>query len=112
MIYSPPKSPPELTTHRVVVAAIAQLETHYSVHDDPDLTLRVWLPVMLNEVVQALGIITACIPHVRRFLDSLESGMIRVEEPTAANSEIEGSELADLSGRQDGSGGSSSRYTK
>lgn len=106
------RSSPELTTYSVVVAAIAQIKVYYSVYGDPDLTLRAWLPVVLNEVVQALGIITACIPHVKQFLDSLESGMIRVEEPIPAGSVLEGSELERLNRKQDGSGRSSSRYTK
>jgi hypothetical protein len=78
-------SAPKLTSNSVVVVAIAQLPAYYSVRDDRDITLRAWLPVVLNQAVQALGIVTACIPHVKRFLDSLESGIIRVEVPQTTN---------------------------
>ena len=35
---------------------------------------------MCNQLVQNLGIITACVPYIKPFLESLESGMIRTDD--------------------------------
>ncbi|KAF2000920.1 hypothetical protein P154DRAFT_434126, partial [Amniculicola lignicola CBS 123094] len=66
----------------VVGAAITQLVLYITSLGSLDVTFRAWLPVVLNGTVQFLRITTSCIPHIKRFLDSLESGMIRVEDPT------------------------------
>ncbi|KAL8900183.1 MAG: hypothetical protein Q9207_005819 [Kuettlingeria erythrocarpa] len=45
-----------------------------------DTTFETWPVVLSAEVVQSLSIITACVPCLKPFLDSLESGMIRVDD--------------------------------
>lgn len=45
-----------------------------------DFTYRVWPAVLCNQLVQNLGIITACVPYIKPFLESLESGMIRTDD--------------------------------
>lgn len=85
----------------VVGVTIAQVVVHHKSVDLHDVTLNLWLPVVLNEVVQSMQISAACIPHIKRFLENLESGMIRVEEPEAQR----GTELQDT-GRTGASGSS------
>lgn len=92
----------------MVGAAIAQLVTYRSTLGDTDFTLRAWLPFVVNEIVQSLGITTACIPHIKRFLESLESGMIRVEEPTeeGMGNELHGTGATRASGNSSRNGSS------
>ncbi|KAL5404780.1 hypothetical protein PMIN03_008915 [Paraphaeosphaeria minitans] len=80
---------------------MAQVVIYHKSAVRQDMTLHLWLPVVLNEVVQSMQISAACIPHIKRFLESLESGMIRVEEPEAQG----GTELQNT-GRTGASGGS------
>ncbi|KAJ3496005.1 hypothetical protein NLG97_g2980 [Lecanicillium saksenae] len=40
-------------------------------------TFEFWPPVIIKQVVQCLSIATACIPYLKPFLDSLESGQMR-----------------------------------
>ncbi|OCK81438.1 hypothetical protein K432DRAFT_434145 [Lepidopterella palustris CBS 459.81] len=57
----------------VVVASIAQLITIYSRTEDPFLS---WTFALLVIIIQTLGIITACGPYLKPFLESMNSGMI------------------------------------
>ncbi|KAF2469393.1 uncharacterized protein BDR25DRAFT_288944 [Lindgomyces ingoldianus] len=82
----------------VVGATIAQLYVYYQSFDSLDITLRAWLPALLNQLIQSLSISTACIPHLKRFLDSLESGMIRVREPSRMDNSQVGTELGGVGG--------------
>ena len=65
---------------RVIAAAIAQLLYLHRASGSEDFTYRVWPAVLCNQLVQNLGIITACIPYIKPFLESLESGMIRTDD--------------------------------
>lgn len=49
-----------------------------SKHEDP--TFDAWPVVLANQVVQNLGIVTACIPYLKPFFESLGSGMIRTDD--------------------------------
>jgi hypothetical protein len=57
----------------VAVASIVQLVIMYAQPEDPFLS---WKFALLVLVIQALGIVTACGPYLRPFLDSINSGMI------------------------------------
>jgi hypothetical protein len=64
----------------VVAAAIVQLvyfqlETHKH-----DATLDPWRSAIANQVVQCLSIITTCLPYAKTLMESLESGMMRVDD--------------------------------
>lgn len=39
-----------------------------------------WRTTISNQLVQCLSIATACIPYLKPFLDSLESGLLRVDD--------------------------------
>ncbi|KAK0510420.1 hypothetical protein JMJ35_006852 [Cladonia borealis] len=64
----------------VIASAVAQLVCLQRTSGSEDLTYRVWPAVMCNQLVQNLGIITACVPYIKPFLESLESGMIRTDD--------------------------------
>lgn len=39
-----------------------------------------WQAVVVAEIVQCLSIVTACVPYLKPFLDSLESGQLRADD--------------------------------
>ena len=45
-----------------------------------DFTYQLWPIALCNQVVQAMGIVVSCIPYIKPFLESLESGMIRTDD--------------------------------
>ena len=45
-----------------------------------DPSFRLWPTVLCTQVVQAASFISACVPYLRPFLESLESGMIRSDD--------------------------------
>ena len=45
-----------------------------------DLTYRLWTAVLCNQLVQNVGIATSCVPYIKPFFESLESGMIRTDD--------------------------------
>lgn len=60
------------------MAAIAQLAAFWHAAESQDFTLAQWLPVILNQTTVAMSYITACIPYLKPFMESLETGMIHV----------------------------------
>lgn len=45
-----------------------------------DATFDMWPALLSAEIVQSLSIITACVPCLKPFVESLESGMIRSDD--------------------------------
>lgn len=64
----------------VVVATVAQLFYFDHTSDSQDPTLDFWSTAVCTQVVQNLSIITACVPYLKPFFESLESGMIRSDD--------------------------------
>ncbi|KAL8695664.1 MAG: hypothetical protein Q9224_003251 [Gallowayella concinna] len=65
----------------VVLAAITvQLIYHNRPAHTSDMTFKTWPTVLSAQMVQSLSIITACIPSLKPFLESLESGMLRSDD--------------------------------
>ncbi|KAL8725749.1 MAG: hypothetical protein Q9166_007149 [cf. Caloplaca sp. 2 TL-2023] len=64
----------------VVVAVIAQLAYFNSANSSDDVPYHLWTEIVCTQVVQSLSIITACVPYLKPFFDSLESGMIRSDD--------------------------------
>ena len=67
-----------LTYHpwSVVAATITHLEWLKIISGGQDATFDLWLPTLAVQVIQNLSIITACIPYLKPFLESLETGML------------------------------------
>ena len=53
--------------------------THTRISGSKNLTFDLWQVVLWTEIVQALSLITACIPYLKPFLEALETGMIRAD---------------------------------
>ena len=73
--------PSELTYSRVVIAAairIAYLAKESN--SGNDMTLKAWPATLCALIVESLSVIAACIPYLKPFLDSLESGMMNNDQ--------------------------------
>ncbi|KAL9010554.1 MAG: hypothetical protein Q9173_004521 [Seirophora scorigena] len=66
---------------RIVVfaAVIVQLSYTSRARRTADATFDTWPVVLSAQIVQSISIITACVPCLKPFLESLESGMMRVD---------------------------------
>ena len=53
--------------------------THLEMPSSDDLTFDLWQVVLWTEIVQALSLVTACLPYLKPFLEALETGMIRAD---------------------------------
>ncbi|KAK2603224.1 hypothetical protein N8I77_009697 [Diaporthe amygdali] len=69
-----------LTRLLVIGAAAAQLAVFLKAYPSPDITNSLWLPTVCNQIVVFLSILTACLPYLRPFMESLESDVVRVPE--------------------------------
>ncbi|KAM5374592.1 hypothetical protein ACJA88_008057 [Fusarium oxysporum] len=65
----------------LVTPAIAA-QIHYSnkAFDSADHSFSIWPASIAIQLVQCLAILTVCLPNFKPFLDSLESGQIRVDD--------------------------------
>lgn len=64
----------------VVVAVILQLFYLNRAGDSKDPTFDYWQHSICTQSVQCLALVTACIPYLKPFLDSLESGFLRADD--------------------------------
>ena len=64
----------------VIAAIMCELVFRNRIAGSEDLTFAAWPAVVCSQFVQALSIITACIPYLKPFFVSLESGMIRTDD--------------------------------
>lgn len=84
----------------VVVAICCQLYFINNAMPTTNPTLDMWPAWICTQLVQALAIITACIPYLKPFMDSLESGGWRVNGlPRARASGFGSSDSADNSSK-------------
>ncbi|KAI4234235.1 MAG: hypothetical protein LQ349_003911 [Xanthoria aureola] len=67
---------------RIVVlgAIVGQLVYQNRAASTNDRTFKMWPVVLMAQTVQSLSIITACVPCLKPFLESLESGMLRTDD--------------------------------
>lgn len=82
----------ELTYSRVVIAATARIIYLTRESKPGDLTLESWPATLCSLIVESLSVIAACIPYMKPFLDSLESGMMN-------NDQLRREGMSDLYGR-------------
>ena len=64
----------------VIAAIMCELVFRNRIAGSEDRTFAAWPAVVCSQFVQALSIITACIPYLKPFFASLESGMIRTDD--------------------------------
>ena len=65
---------------RVIASAVAQLVYLNRASGMADFTFKLWPAVLCNQLVQNIGIVIACVPYIKPFFASLESGMIRTDD--------------------------------
>ncbi|KAF7908454.1 uncharacterized protein EAF01_004209 [Botrytis porri] len=64
---------------RICVIAAVSCQLFYSNKRIHDPTFDPWRTTICNQIVQSLSTITACVPYSKTFLDSLESGLLRLD---------------------------------
>ena len=64
----------------VIAAVVAQIVFSNRAVSTNDQSFDLWPAVLCTQIVQALSITTACILYLRPFLESLESGLIRIDD--------------------------------
>ncbi|KFA69709.1 hypothetical protein S40285_08106 [Stachybotrys chlorohalonatus IBT 40285] len=64
----------------VIPAAAAQIYFTGRAYQSEDRTFSLWEVTIAAQLVQCLAIFTVCAPNLKPFLDSLESGQIRVDD--------------------------------
>ncbi|KAK6602664.1 hypothetical protein H4I95_06601 [Botrytis cinerea] len=65
---------------RICVIAATGLQIYYLNKPSKDLAFDPWPEAIITQIVLCLSILTACLPYMKLFLNSLESGMIRVND--------------------------------
>ncbi|KAI1084205.1 hypothetical protein F5B20DRAFT_524031 [Whalleya microplaca] len=63
-----------------IAAIIWQVQESQKLPNHEDATFRYWSLSLSMSLAQSLGIIAACAPYLKPFLDSLESGLIRSDD--------------------------------
>ncbi|KAG8532534.1 uncharacterized protein KY384_002411 [Bacidia gigantensis] len=66
----------KLTHSRVVAAALVRIVELTRTSEAQGSTLEAWSVVLCALVEESLGVVAACIPYLKPFLDNLESGMM------------------------------------
>jgi len=64
----------------VIVASVAQIVILRQKMGSQDPTFDFWLPAVMAEVIQSLSIVATCLPYLKPFFESLQSGMIRSDD--------------------------------
>lgn len=59
--------------------------------DSNDHTFGMWSPTIILQVIQCMSIVTTCMPTLKPFLDSLESGQMNANDSHATKSKSYGS---------------------
>ena len=71
---------PNITARSVIGAAIAHIIRINAIDYPNDITFQLWSALICVQIIQALTIITACVPHLQPFLTSVRSGLIRPDD--------------------------------
>lgn len=68
------RTPLKLTTNdnRVAIPAVVQLLVFRSSYPSQNLTYDLWLPTVCNQIVACISVVTACVPYLRPFMESIE----------------------------------------
>ncbi|KAI1171341.1 hypothetical protein F4777DRAFT_64194 [Nemania sp. FL0916] len=72
----------------VIGIALSQLIIFLHIFPSLDLTKDLWLPTILNQAILSTSVVTACGPYLRPFMESLESGMTRVDHMPGSQEDL------------------------
>ncbi|KAK7914454.1 hypothetical protein PG985_012157 [Apiospora marii] len=78
-----------LTTNddRVVIPAVVQLLVFRSSYPSQNLTYDLWLPTVCNQIMACISVVTACVPYLRPFMESIEpDNVVQIDDGDTASS--------------------------
>jgi hypothetical protein len=64
---------------RVVGAILAEIVVSENLFPTLDPTYDLWLPTLLNQTTGCLSVVTACLPYLKPFMESIEPDIVLVE---------------------------------
>ena len=94
----------------MVLAIIAQLVVFWNAlpgEAPTNVAQNEWTPIILNQVVLCVSLVTACLPYWKPLMESLESGLLQVNIPGSEEQVGTGSYELSHSGGGGTSGGGS-----
>ncbi|KAK8123972.1 hypothetical protein PG999_003890 [Apiospora kogelbergensis] len=56
----------------VIIPAVIQLHVFRGSYPSSNLTYDLWLPTVCNQIVACVSVVTACVPHLKPFMESIE----------------------------------------
>nr|KMM73527.1 hypothetical protein CPAG_09815 [Coccidioides posadasii RMSCC 3488] len=67
---------------RLLVVVVVALQLYFlnQVPDTSNATFDYWQMTICTQILQSLAVVTACMPFLKPFLDSLESGLLRADD--------------------------------
>ncbi|KAK8072191.1 hypothetical protein PG996_005539 [Apiospora saccharicola] len=72
---------------RVVIPAVIQLRVFKSSYPSHDLTYDLWLPTVCNQIVACFSVVTACVPYLRPFMESIEpDNVVQIDDEETSGS--------------------------
>lgn len=71
-----------LTFYSVIAAVICQIVYHNRIKPSSDLTFDIWPVTVCTQLIQCLSVLTTCFVYLRPFLGSLETGFIKIRDPS------------------------------
>jgi len=72
--------PPRWLDYRVIIMTVIQIFLLNKASTSHSPTIDLWPFVIGTQIVQCISFVTACIPYLKPFLKSLESGLFRVDD--------------------------------
>ncbi|KAI1813829.1 hypothetical protein GGS20DRAFT_453758 [Poronia punctata] len=80
----------------VIILSVAQLIVFLDAFPFVDITVDLWLPTILNQAVLSASVVTACGPYLKPFMESLESGVARVDDRDSEEAALASSSTRDM----------------
>jgi hypothetical protein len=74
----------------VAGAAAAQLFVFVNVYSSPSITRSLLIPTLCNQAMACLSIVTACIPYLKPFMESIEPNVVQVQDTISSQEELSG----------------------
>jgi len=64
----------------VIIPTIIQIVYLRQTVDSRDRTHDPWLAVLLSQILNSLSVVVSCVPYLKPFFESLESGLLRADD--------------------------------
>ncbi|KAK8122133.1 hypothetical protein PG984_010803 [Apiospora sp. TS-2023a] len=71
----------------VLIPAVIQLLVFRNSYPSHDLTYDLWLPTVCNQIVACVSVVTACVPYLRPFMESIEpDNVVQIDDEETSGS--------------------------